>query len=75
MATEQEHQTPSSAGNNLLGLGVGGGSKVERIKAESCYLRGEIAEELAQDSTHREARRPLGGRRGAAGTGPGDRPS
>ncbi|WP_376796626.1 NADPH-dependent assimilatory sulfite reductase hemoprotein subunit [Thermogemmatispora sp.] len=52
MATEQEHQTPSSAGSNLLGLGVGGGSKVERIKAESRYLRGEIAEELAQDSTH-----------------------
>jgi sulfite reductase (ferredoxin) len=52
MATEQEHQTPSSAGNNLLGLGVGGGSKVERIKAESCYLRGAIAEELAQDSSH-----------------------
>lgn len=52
MATEQEHQTPSSAGNNLLGLGVGGGSKVERIKAESRHLRGAIAEELAQDSTH-----------------------
>jgi sulfite reductase (ferredoxin) len=38
--------------NNLIHLGVGGGSKVERIKKESAYLRGHIAEELAQESSH-----------------------
>jgi sulfite reductase (ferredoxin) len=38
--------------NNLLGLGSGGGSKVERIKAQSHHLRGEIARELAQNTTH-----------------------
>ena len=35
---------------NLLELGPGEGSKVEHIKRESNYLRGQIAEELAQDS-------------------------
>lgn len=37
--------------NNLIALGPGMGSKVEQIKSESDYLRGQIAEELAQDST------------------------
>jgi sulfite reductase (ferredoxin) len=37
---------------NLRSLGVGEGSKVERIKAESQQLQGQIAEELAQDTTH-----------------------
>ncbi len=36
--------------NNLLHLGPGAGSKVEHIKAESHHLRGQIAEELAQDT-------------------------
>ncbi|MHB8598158.1 MAG: NADPH-dependent assimilatory sulfite reductase hemoprotein subunit [Ktedonobacteraceae bacterium] len=34
----------------LRDLGTGVGSKVERIKVESDYLRGQIVEELAQDS-------------------------
>jgi sulfite reductase (ferredoxin) len=38
--------------NNLLGLGSGGGSKVERNKAESRHLRGKIALELAQPTRH-----------------------
>lgn len=38
--------------NTLLGLGPGNGSKVEAIKSQSAYLRGQIAEELAQDTTH-----------------------
>lgn len=37
--------------NNLLGLGVGEGSKVEHIKVESHHLRGQIAEELQQDTS------------------------
>ncbi len=49
MATEHEQYSPSS---NLLSLGAGGGSKVERIKIESRYLRGEIAQELAQETSH-----------------------
>ncbi|HEU5378773.1 MAG TPA: NADPH-dependent assimilatory sulfite reductase hemoprotein subunit [Ktedonobacteraceae bacterium] len=36
--------------NNLLHLGGGGGSKVERVKQGSRRLRGQIAEELQQDS-------------------------
>src|SRR5579885_2212298 len=44
MAENQE------ATNDLLHLGAGGGSKVERIKKESRYLRGQIAEELQQES-------------------------
>ena len=35
----------------LHDLGPGVGSKVERIKVESDYLRGQIAEELAQDTS------------------------
>src|SRR5438067_7478486 len=34
----------------LIDLGPGEGSKVEHIKSESAYLRGEIAQELAQDT-------------------------
>jgi sulfite reductase (ferredoxin) len=40
------------AANNLIHLGHGGGSKVERIKASSDYLRGRISEELAADTSH-----------------------
>lgn len=36
--------------NTLHDLGPGVGSKVERIKIESDYLHGQIAEELAEDS-------------------------
>lgn len=43
-----ENQEPT---NNLLHLGKGVGSKVERIKKESHYLRGEIVEQLQQDSS------------------------
>ncbi len=38
--------------NSLTDLGAGVGSKVERIKIESDYLRGQIAEELAQGGSH-----------------------
>ncbi len=38
--------------NALIGLGPGLGSKVEHVKGESNYLRGQIAEELVQDTTH-----------------------
>lgn len=38
--------------NNLVHLGPGVGSKVERVKLESQYLRGQLAEELEQDTTH-----------------------
>ena len=38
--------------NSLAHLGVGVGSKVERIKIESDYLRGQIAEELEQGGSH-----------------------
>ena len=37
--------------NNLLALGEGVGSKVERIKSESAHLRGQIREELEQDTS------------------------
>lgn len=39
------------AENNLIQLGTGAGSKVERIKKESAHLRGHIAEELQQDTS------------------------
>jgi sulfite reductase (ferredoxin) len=35
----------------LLHLGAGAGSKVEQIKISSNYLRGQIAEELSQDTS------------------------
>src|SRR6266699_5087528 len=38
--------------NNLIALGEGVGSKVERIKVESNNLRGHIREELDQDTSH-----------------------
>ena len=38
--------------NNLIALGEGVGSKVERIKIESNNLRGHIQEELDQDTSH-----------------------
>jgi sulfite reductase (ferredoxin) len=37
--------------HNLLHLGPGTGSKVEHIKAESHHMRGQIAEELVQDTS------------------------
>jgi len=43
---------PEETTKNLLGLGPGEGSKVEHIKVRSRNLRGQIAEELAQDTTH-----------------------
>ena len=45
MAENQE------ATSDLLHLGAGGGSKVERVKDGSRHLRGQIAEELQQEST------------------------
>ncbi len=38
--------------NSLTTLGVGVGSKVEQIKLESDYLRGQIVEELEQGGSH-----------------------
>jgi hypothetical protein len=38
--------------HNLIALGEGVGSKVERIKIESNNLRGHIREELDQDTSH-----------------------
>lgn len=46
MTSEQNENT-----NNLLHLGAGGGSKVEHIKVESHHLRGQIVEELQEDSS------------------------
>lgn len=37
--------------NNLLHLGTGEGSKVEHIKVTSDYLRGQIAEELQEETS------------------------
>lgn len=39
--------------NNLLGLGTGNGSKVERIKIGSHHLRGDITPEMQDTSTGR----------------------
>src|SRR5260370_1311327 len=47
MSAEQDGIT-----TNLLHLGPGEGSKVEQIKAQSHYLRGQIAEELGTATTH-----------------------
>ncbi len=49
---ESEEQEPQQQAKHLKGLGPGGGSKVEQIKVKSHYLRGQIAEELAQPTTH-----------------------
>src|SRR5690348_15437510 len=43
MATSDQEDT----GKNLLAWGTGEGSKVEHIKVDSAYLRGEIVEELS----------------------------
>ena len=43
---------PKEIPSTLLHLGPGEGSKVEHIKVNSNYLRGQIAEELAEDTTH-----------------------
>ncbi len=43
---------PQERAQHLKELGPGGGSKVEQIKVNSHYLRGQIAEELAQPTTH-----------------------
>ncbi len=45
---DQEHTTSA---RNLLELGIGEGSKVEHIKVDSDYLRGQIVEELQQESS------------------------
>src|SRR6202035_5061238 len=42
---------PDADAKTLLALGLGGGSKVEQIKINSHNLRGQIAEELAQDTS------------------------
>jgi len=44
---DQEKSLPT-----LINLGAGEGSKVEHIKASSNKLRGQIAEELSQDTSH-----------------------
>ena len=36
--------------SSLIELGPGVGSKVEKIKLESQHLRGQLAEELEQDT-------------------------
>jgi sulfite reductase (ferredoxin) len=42
----------NTTANDLVSLGPGGGSKNERIKAASRHLRGQIAGELAEDTSH-----------------------
>ncbi len=44
--------TSDGTQTDLLHLGVGEGSKVEHVKVTSDYLRGQIAEELQQDTLH-----------------------
>ena len=46
-----EHEKSTNTPANLANLGPGVGSKVEQIKSKSDYLRGQIAGELAQDTT------------------------
>ncbi len=50
--TEQQPREPDKPGRDLLTLGPGAGSKVERIKVLSDYLRGDIEAQLQQDTTH-----------------------
>src|SRR5258708_5511125 len=53
MTSDNERMTGQEGTvNNLLQLGPGEGSKVERIKFNSHLLRGEIAKELQEDSSH-----------------------
>jgi sulfite reductase (ferredoxin) len=49
---EPEEQESQEQAKHLKGLGPGSGSKVEQIKIQSNYLRGQIVEELAQPTTH-----------------------
>jgi sulfite reductase (ferredoxin) len=49
---EQSIRTNEGTPHTLLELGAGEGSKVEHIKDESHHLRGQIAEELRQDTSH-----------------------
>ena len=49
---EPEEQASQESATHLRRLGPGVGSKVEQIKIQSNYLRGQIAEELAQPTTH-----------------------
>ncbi len=49
MSTSDQEKTPVA--KNLLELGTGAGSKVERIKITSDYLHGQIVEELNQDTS------------------------
>ncbi len=51
MSTEQEQPQAGLAGKNLLELGPGEGSKVEQIKITSNYLRGDLVEELEQNTS------------------------
>jgi sulfite reductase (ferredoxin) len=43
--------TPEQNAPNLITLGQGEGSKVEKIKVNSRHLRGQLAEELEQDTS------------------------
>jgi sulfite reductase (ferredoxin) len=43
--------TPEQEAPNLITLGQGEGSKVEKIKVNSRHLRGQLAEELEQDTS------------------------
>src|SRR6185437_5429145 len=42
---------PHGEGGNLVDLGPGAGSAVERVKLESQGLRGRLAEELAEETS------------------------
>lgn len=50
MATEEIEESTTGTENNLLHLGPGEGSKVERIKMQSHFLRGQIVEELQAET-------------------------
>lgn len=50
MSTPEQDSSATPA-NNLLGLGIGNGSKVEQIKVTSNYLHGQIQEELEQNTS------------------------
>ena len=50
MSTPEQDASVTSE-NNLLGLGMGNGSKVEHIKITSNYLHGQIQEELEQNTS------------------------
>ena len=50
--TVEDQPQPAADGRTLLALGLGAGSKVEHVKADSQYLRGAIDEQLHEDTTH-----------------------